>query len=36
MMMDEFSTPDVVEQHRQLNRLIKAAICDREDHELDV
>jgi hypothetical protein len=28
MMMDEFSTPDMVEQHCQLNRLIEAAICD--------
>jgi hypothetical protein len=24
-MMDEFSMPDMVKQHRQLNRLIKAA-----------
>jgi hypothetical protein len=28
MMMDEFFTPDVVEQHSQLNRWIEAAICD--------
>jgi hypothetical protein len=28
MMMDEFFMPDVVEQHHQLNMLIKAAICD--------
>jgi hypothetical protein len=28
MMMDEFLTPDMVEQHRQLNWLIEAAICD--------
>jgi hypothetical protein len=28
MMKDEFSTPDMVEQHRQLNRLIEAAIGD--------
>jgi hypothetical protein len=28
MMMDEFLMPDVVEQHRQLNKLIKVAICD--------
>jgi hypothetical protein len=28
MMMDEFSTPDVVKQHCQCNRLIEAAICD--------
>jgi hypothetical protein len=28
MMMDEFLLPNVVERHRQLNRLIKAVICD--------
>jgi hypothetical protein len=27
MMMDEFLKPDMVEQHRRLNRLIEAAIC---------
>jgi hypothetical protein len=28
MMFDAFSSPNVVKWHRQLNRLIKAAICD--------
>jgi hypothetical protein len=28
MMMNGFSMPDVVEQHRQLNTLIEVAICD--------
>jgi hypothetical protein len=28
MMTDEFSLPNMVERHRQLNKLIKAAICD--------
>jgi hypothetical protein len=28
MMMNEFLKPDVVELHRQLNRLIEAKICD--------
>jgi hypothetical protein len=28
MMVDEFLMPDVVEQHRQLSRLIEGAICD--------
>jgi hypothetical protein len=28
MMTNEFSPPNVVERHRQLNRLIEAAICD--------
>jgi hypothetical protein len=28
MMMDEFLMPNVVEQHRWLNRFIEAAICD--------
>jgi hypothetical protein len=28
MMMDDFSPPNVVERHHQLNILIEAAICD--------
>jgi hypothetical protein len=28
MMVDEFLPPNMVERHRQLNRLIEAAICD--------
>jgi hypothetical protein len=27
-IMEELSTPDVVEQHRQLNRMLKKTMCD--------